>query len=293
MSTTEPTPVSPESLRRWPLPEPDGGKEARGRVLVVGGTRETPGSVALAADAALRAGAGKVTMATIESASGHLGIAIPESRVCGLPESRTGMIALQAADRIVELSRECDVVQLGSGMTDPKRAARLLAAVLPHVGVPVVLDAVGSAYLTVNPDGLSHLGGRALLTVNPVELAHVAGADEAEVADDPVECARTVAEKSGCAVVCGGRHKWIVSPEGQAWQVHGETPGLGISGSGDVQAGLVSGLWARGAERDQAAVWGAWLHASAGARLQADVGTLGYMARELAALVPGIVSELS
>jgi len=293
MSTPEPTPVTPDSLRRWPLPEPDGGKEARGRVLVVGGSRETPGSVALAADAALRAGAGKVTMATIASVATHLGILVPESRACGLPESGTGMIALRAADRIVELSQECDVLQLGTGMTDPRRASRLLAAVLPHVDVPVVLDALGSAYLTANPGGLAHLGGRALLAVNPVELAHVVGLDEADVADDPVECARAVAEKSRCVVVCGGRHKWIVSPEGRAWRVHGDVPGLGISGSGDVQAGLVSGLWARGAERDQAGVWGAWLHARAGARLEADVGALGYLPRELAALVPGILSELA
>lgn len=293
MSTPDPTPVTPDSLRRWPLPEPGGGKEARGRVLVVGGSRETPGSVALAADAALRAGAGKVTVATIESAATHIGIAIPESRACGLPESGTGMIALRAADLIVELSSECDVLLLGTGMTDPKRASRLLAAVLPHVDVPVVLDALGSAYLTANPGGLSHLGGRALLTVNPDELAHVAGTAEAEVTDDPVECARRVAEKSRCVVICGGQHKWIVSPDAGAWQVQGDLPGLGISGSGDVQAGLVSGLWARGAERDQAAVWGAWLHARAGAQLEADVGTLGYMARELAARVPGIVSELA
>lgn len=293
MSTPEPAPVTPDSLRRWPLPEPGGGKEARGRVLVVGGSRETPGSVRLAADAALRAGAGKVTMATLESVTPHLGTVVPESRVCGLPESRTGMIALQAANRIVELSQECDVLLLGTGMTDPKRASRLLAAVLPHVDVPVVLDALGSAYLTANPGGLSHLGGRAVLTVNPVELAHVAGADETDVADDPVEHALRVAEKARCAVVCGGQHKWIVSPEGEAWRVHGDTPGLGISGSGDVQAGLVSGLWARGAERDQAAVWGAWLHARAGGRLAADVGTLGYLPRELAALIPGIMTELA
>lgn len=293
MSTPEVTAVTPELLRNWPLPEPEGGKEARGRVLVVGGSRETPGSVALAAEATLRAGAGKVTMATIASAATNLGIVIPESRACGLPEGESGMIALRAAYRIVELSKECDILQLGTGMTDPKRASRLLAAVLPHVDVPVVLDALGSAYLTANPGGLSHLDSRALLTVNPVELAHVAGVDETEVRDDPVKCARTVAEKSRCTVVCGGEHKWIVSPEGGAWQVHGDAPGLGISGSGDVQAGLISGLWARGAEPDQAAVWGAWLHARAGAHLQAEMGTLGYLARELAALVPGIVTELS
>jgi ADP-dependent NAD(P)H-hydrate dehydratase len=293
MSTSEPTPVTPESLRSWPLPEPDGGKEARGRVLVVGGSIETPGSTALAAEAALRAGAGKVTLATVESATGHLGIAIPESRVCQLPESRSGMIEVTSADRIVELSRECDVLLVGTGLTDPDHAARLFAAVLPRVGVPVVLDAAGSAYLTADRDGLSHLGGRAVLNVNPVELAHVAGVDESEIREDPVACAAAVAEKSDCAVICGGRHKWVVSPDGGAWRVHGDTPGLGISGSGDVQAGLVSGIWARGAERDQAAVWGAWLHASAGARLEADFGAMGYLARELAALVPGIVSEVS
>ena len=293
MSTAEPAQVTPETLRAWPLPEPDGGKEARGRVVVVGGSKQTPGSVALAAEAALRAGAGKVTVATIESAATQLGLLVPESRVCGLPENGAGLIALRSADQIVELSRECDVLQLGTGMVDPKRASRLLAAVLPHVDVPVVLDALGSAYLTANPGGLSHLGGRALLSVNPVELARVAGAEEAEVAADPVEHARAVAEKSSCVVLCGGEHKWAVSPDGRAWHVHGDLPGLGISGSGDVQAGLVSGLWARGAQPEQAAVWGAWLHARAGARLQAEVGTLGYLARELSALVPSIVAELA
>jgi hydroxyethylthiazole kinase-like uncharacterized protein yjeF len=265
----------------------------RGRVLVVGGSRETAGSVALAGEAVLRAGAGKVTLATVESAIGHLGAAIPESRACGLPESSTGLLDERASDRIVELSRECDVLQVGTGLTNPDHSRRLLASVIPRLDVCVVLDALASAYLTGNVGGVSHLGGRAILTVNPVELAHVAGATVAEIRDHPVAAAALVAEKSNCTVVCGGRHKWIVDPGGRAWQVQGDTPGLGISGSGDVQAGLVSGLWARGAERDQAAVWGGWLHARAGARLEADVGTLGYLARELAALVPGIVSELS
>lgn len=292
MNAPEPTPVTADSLRDWPLPEPNGGKEARGRVLVVGGCRETPGSVALAGEAALRAGAGKVTLATVGSVTAHLGVAVPESRVQGLPESSSGAIALRAAGRIVELSQECDVLQLGTGVADPARASRLLAAVLPRVDVPVVLDALGSSYLTVNPDGLSHLQGRAVLSVNITELAHVSGASESEVGDDPASWAATVAEKSRCVVLCGGQHKWVATPDGDSWQVHGDLPGLGISGSGDVQAGLVSGLWARGAERDQATVWGAWLHARAGARLQVSAGTLGYLARELAALVPGIVSEL-
>jgi hydroxyethylthiazole kinase-like uncharacterized protein yjeF len=292
MSTPEPTRVTADSLREWPLPEPDGGKEARGRVLVVGGCRETPGSIALAGEASLRAGAGKVTLATVDSVTAHLGVAVPEARVHGLPESSSGAIALRAAGRIVELSQECDVLQLGTGVADPARASRLLAAVLPRVDVPVVLDALGSSYLTINPDGVAHLHGRAVLSVNITELAHVAGAGESEVREDPMTWAAAVAAKSACLVICGGQHKWVATPEGDTWRVDGDTPGLGISGSGDVQAGLISGLWARGAERDQSAVWGAWLHARAGTKLQESVGTLGYLPRELAALVPGILSEL-
>ncbi|HST60380.1 MAG TPA: NAD(P)H-hydrate dehydratase, partial [Longimicrobium sp.] len=80
--------VTPELLHRWPLPQPDpdGDKEERGRVLVVGGDPEVPGGVWLAATAALRAGAGKLQIGTVASIAAQLGIVIPEARVFALPE---------------------------------------------------------------------------------------------------------------------------------------------------------------------------------------------------------------
>ena len=83
-----------------------------------------------------------------------------------------------------------------------------------------------------------------------------------------------------------------MTPAGQSWVVEGGGPGLGVSGSGDVQAGIIAGLLSRGAEPAQAAVWGAYLHARTGERLAATVGQVGYLARELPPQVPAVLGEL-
>jgi NAD(P)H-hydrate repair Nnr-like enzyme with NAD(P)H-hydrate dehydratase domain len=109
-----------ELLRQWPLPMPsaDGDKEARGRVLVIGGSREMPGAVILAANAALRAGAGKLTVATGASVAQLVASAIPESRVIGLPETEDGGIARSAADLFDKLVGKIDAILIGPGMQD-------------------------------------------------------------------------------------------------------------------------------------------------------------------------------
>lgn len=132
-----------------------------------------------------------------------------------------------------------------------------------------------------------------MLTVNPTELARTSGCNEADVERDPVGCAATVAKRSGVVVLCGGAEKHVVTPDGDAWAIQGGGPGLGVSGSGDVQSGIVAGLMARGCEPAQAAVWGGYLHARAGERLAAAVGAVGYLSRELPAQVPAVLSELS
>jgi NAD(P)H-hydrate repair Nnr-like enzyme with NAD(P)H-hydrate dehydratase domain len=86
--------------------------------------------------------------------------------------------------------------------------------------------------------------------------------------------------------------KLVVTPDGDCFRIPQGGPGLGTSGSGDVQAGIVTGLIARGAKPDQAAVWGAYLHAAAGDRLAQDRGRIGFLAREIPAIVPPLLSWL-
>lgn len=285
--------VTPALLRAWPLPAPGQDKQARGQVCVVGGGRRSPGAVLLAGEAALRAGAGKLVLATVGAVAVPAGLALPEAGVVELGETDEGHVAPASADDVVAEAGRADAVLLGSGFADTDLAVGLMRRCAPRLEGPLVLDALASAYLTEHPDGLRHLRGRAVLTVNPRELSRTAGREERDVQDDPLPAAAQVARDSGVVVLCGGTAKHVVAPDGRAWVVEGGGRGLGVSGSGDVQAGLVAGLLARGAEPAQAAVWAGHLHARAGERLAAAVGPLGFLARELPGQVPAVLAELA
>ena len=288
----EPTTVTTHLLREWPLPAPGSDKEARGVVLVVGGSRSTPGAVMLAGESALRVGGGKLQVATAESVAGAVSLALPEALVRGFPEADSGDVSASACDDVVAMADDASTVLLGPGLLDPGRAAELLAGIVPRLSGTVVVDAIGSAYVTDHPDGLSHLEGRCVLTLNPTEVAKTLGAEPQEVVDDLLGAASDLARRCRGVVLCGGTEKVIASPDGDAFVVNEGGPGLGGSGSGDVQAGLVSGLLARGAEPRQAAVWGAYLHGRAGDTLSGEIGVVGYLARELPAVVPRLLTEL-
>jgi hydroxyethylthiazole kinase-like uncharacterized protein yjeF len=288
----EPTQVTPGVLRGWPLPGPGSDKESRGVVLVVGGNRGTPGAVILSGEASLRVGGGKLQVGTAAGTSAQVGLALPEALVAGLPQDDSGDLAVEAAQEVVDLARGAAAVLLGPGLMDPDAAADLLAAVVPHLAGPVVVDALGSAYVTGHPDGLHHLEGRCVMTVNPTELARTLRVDDDEVEDDPLGATLRLAKQARSVVLCGGTWKIIATPGGETWQVDEGGPGLGVAGSGDVQAGFVTGLLARGATPAQAAVWGAYLHAVAGDRLADEVGPLGFLARELPPVAPRLLAGL-
>ena len=292
MSRPEPVEVSERTLREWPLPEPGSDKATRGEVVVVGGGARTPGGVLLAGEASLRVGGGKLRIATARSVVATLAVAVPEALVAPLSEEDGGVLGATAADAVREFVDGADVVLLGPGMGDVGASVDLLREVVPGLDTSVVVDALASAYVTEHPDGLRHLAGRCVLTVNPTELARVLHRDEDEVGDDPVGAALDAAARTGVVVLLGGSVKAVGAPDGDGWLVRPGGPGLGVSGSGDVQAGLVAGLVARGAPPTQAAVWGAYLHGTAGERLARSVGEVGFLARELLPVVPRVLGEL-
>lgn len=291
--TPEQIVLTPHRLRAWPLPTPGGGKEGRGRVLVVGGSRSTPGGVLLAAEAALRAGAGKLQIATVESVAPRLALRIPESMTVGLPETDAGELSAAGVDALRDLASGCDTVVIGPGVGDTAVADDLLAQVIPDLQATLVLDALGLAYVTRNPDGLAHLDGRAVLSPNPMELATTLDLPQEEVEDDIPGHVTELARRAGAVVVSGPETSWIATPDGRLWRDESGAHALGVSGSGDVKAGVIAGLLARGADPAQAAAWATYSHGRAGERLAAEVGVDGFLARELLAEVPRVLVELS
>jgi ADP-dependent NAD(P)H-hydrate dehydratase len=290
----EPADVDAGLLGDWPLPEPGSSKQARGVVLMVGGSAGVPGAMVLAGEASLRAGAGKLQVVTTDSVAGQMAVSIPEALVRRADERDSGDIAPSAADQIVDLAESASAVLLGPGIMTPDDAVDLLGAVVPRLrGQAVVIDALGSAYLTEDVTSLHHLEGPTVLTLNPTEVAYTLGVEADQVSDDPVSASLELAGKARAVVLCGGSQKIVANPEGDTWRITTGNPGLGVSGSGDVQAGIVTGLLARGAEAEQAAVWGAWLHGRCGDVLAESMGPVGYLARELAAAVPRLMAEVA
>lgn len=283
--------TTPAALREWPLPSISGSKEARGRLLVVGGARSTPGAVLLAAEAGMRAGAGKLQVATVESTAIHLALALPEAAVMGLPETDDGEISLEAAEQILEMAEGCDVVLLGPGMSDPELASELIGRIVPKLKTTVVLDALGMAYLTDNLDGVAHLDGRCVLSPNLGEMAETLGVDDCS--DDPRAHVLDLAKKTGAVVVSGAASTWAADPEGNVWRDESGGPGMGASGAGDVKAGVIAGLCVRRAEPLQAGAWATYAHGRAGERLAARVGPTGFLARELLDEIPQVLVELA
>ncbi|MET1085705.1 MAG: NAD(P)H-hydrate dehydratase [Arthrobacter sp.] len=305
-----PTLVTPSLLRDWPLPAPGQDKYSRGSVLVVGGARATPGAALLAGTAALRAGAGKLSLAVAESVAVQVAVTLPECGAMGLPETAEGSVTGQGLDRISSYLDGADAILVGPGLDDLDLAEELLRALLEREsgsksgdsrsgeetageGPAVVVDAFALGGLLKVADQLGPWKGRLILTPNPTEAAVLL---EREVDDLAADVAR-IADKFQAVVSCQGL---IARPSGgnapedsELWKITTGYGGLGTSGSGDVLAGAIAGLRARGTSNAQAACWGTHLHAAAADRLASRMGPLGFLARELADELPALMLELN
>ncbi|KUM38194.1 carbohydrate kinase [Arthrobacter sp. EPSL27] len=287
--------MTPTLLRAWPLPGGGSGKDDRGSVLVVGGARMTPGAALLAGVAALRSGAGRLTLAVAESAAVHLAVALPEAGVLALPETSTGSVeGTAAAEAAASAAGSADAVLIGPGLDDKDQATALLRGLLATSGTKgpaVILDAFALGSLPDLAGELDPWRGRLILTPNVTEAGILLGRDADRLDRDIPE----LAEKYGAVVTCQGV---IAQPAGGAgsgaslWEITTGHGGLGTSGSGDVLSGTIAGLRARGTTDAQAACWGTHLHASAGDRLASRLGSLGYLARELTEELPPLMMEL-
>jgi ADP-dependent NAD(P)H-hydrate dehydratase len=276
--------VTASALREWPLPDARGSKHDRGHVLVVGGSPSTPGAVMLAGLSALRVGAGVLALAVARSVAGSVAVALPEAAVHGL-----GQLDGTASDPLDYLA-SADAVLVGPGLDDADVTRDLLGLVLDTAadGAGLVLDAFALGVLP-GVEGFDRRAGRAVLTPNTSEAERLldVAADELD-GRDQVEVAADIARRYGAVVSYWGH---VAAPDGRRWSVPAGHAGLGTSGSGDVLAGAVVGLLARGADPAQAGCWATYLHATAGDRLAPRVGRLGFLARELVDELPLVLVQ--
>jgi hydroxyethylthiazole kinase-like uncharacterized protein yjeF len=281
------TPLDRSALKSHPLPPVvDGDKETKGRILIIAGSREVPGAALLAATAAMRAGAGKLRITTVESVAPQLGIAMPEAMVVGLPEDDDGGFAASAVQAIEEQAEDADAIVGGPGMSTGEVCGRIARALL-RTKASLALDAALLHSLEpLTPDQRPSLP---ILLPHAGELSSLLDCEEGEIEREPIRCGIRAAELYRSVVLVKGVTSHVVTPKGETWTYDGGAPGLGVSGSGDVLAGIVGGLLARGAEPLSALLWSVWLHGEAGAKLAKSVGPVGFLAREIADEIPALL----
>jgi len=288
MSRTEPVEVTPRLLRSWALPEAGSSKYQRGRVLVVGGAARTPGAVQLAGLAALRVGAGHLSLAVADPVAAALAVATPEAGVAGLASDDAGSVLPDGVPGLAAELGKSDAVVIGPGLDNPDLTGRVVQSTLSFLGAQtcLVLDAFAVGELPDLGPLPRELAARTVLTPNEDEAELLL---ERPLGDDPLPGVTELAERYGAVVTC---QDLVVAPSGGSWRVGVGHSGLATSGSGDVLAGAVGGLLARGAEPAQAACWAKYLHPAAGERLAARIGRLGFLAREVLGELPLVLSEL-
>jgi len=188
---------------------------------------------------------------------------------------------------IADSLSKADVVVIGPGLDHPEHTADLVRAALPHLNEDawLVLDAYALGVLPGMPEVLGPVHGRLILTPNEQEGSRLLDREISDLEDDVVEIAR----KYHAVVSCQGL---VADERGQRWRIGAGHGGLATSGSGDVLAGAVAGMLARGAEPAQAACWASHSHAAAGDRLAVSVGALGFLASELLTELPRVLVEL-
>ena len=276
-----------ERIPRLPARRREAHKGDFGRVLVVAGSRGMVGAAALAGDAALRAGAGLVTVATPESAYPILAAKITCCTTHPLLETGAGTLSQRALNDILELAEAFDAVALGPGLGNHRETSRLVRGLVGGLRKPLIVDADGLNALSEETGILKRVESPRVLTPHPGEMARLIGGVTAkEVQQARNETAWRFAVEHGAIVALKGQGTVVTDGQSLFTNTTGN-PGMATGGAGDVLTGVIAALIAQGLEAFDAAVLGVHVHGLAGDLAAKQLGEVSLMASDLLDHLPG------
>jgi NAD(P)H-hydrate epimerase len=285
-----------DAARAFPLRPPSSHKGTFGHVLVVAGSVGKTGAAVLASSAALRGGAGLVTLAAPEPALAFMPGLRAEVMAEPLAATSSGAIARRALDRALALAESRDAVVLGPGLGQDGETRDFVREFVARCTRPLVVDADGLNALGATSDGGS-AGAPAperamVLTPHPGEMARLVNLTVAEVQGRRLEVARALARVSGALVVLKGQRTLVVEPSGRVAVNPTGNPGMATAGTGDVLAGLVAALLARH-DAWRASVAAVFVHGRAGDLAASRYGQTSMLAGDLLDALPAAIQGLS
>lgn len=285
--------LSAESLGPLiPKRRSDAHKGSCGAVAVVAGSVGMTGAAALAADAVLRSGAGRVSLGVPASLNDILEVKLSEVMTVPLPEVRKRRcLSLRALGEARTLLQGANVLALGPGLGRYHETVELVRRLVLETELPLVLDADGLNAFAGVADLLKKRSAPSVLTPHVGEFARLSGLDKKQIIAAPIETARDFAAATGTTVVLKGAPAVVALQDGRVAVNTSGNPGMATAGSGDVLTGVIAGLIAQDVDCEMAACLGVYLHGLAGDRARDRLGEWGMRAGDIVAEMPTVLVD--
>ncbi|UOF89973.1 NAD(P)H-hydrate dehydratase [Fodinisporobacter ferrooxydans] len=244
--------------------QPSTHKGSYGHALMIAGSQGMSGAGLLCAGGALRSGCGLLTWALPEALARQMTGHLPEAMLVGAPDDGSGNWTEGARDTLLAVSIGKTSIGIGPGIGQFPGGQQLLKDIWESVGGPLVIDADGLNLLARDFKQLPKRNSSTVLTPHPGEMARLAQLPIQAIQENRILIARTFAVEHQVTLILKGAHTLIATPEGEVFVNPTGNPGMATGGTGDILAGLVTGLLAQGLNATQAACIGAYIHGYAG-----------------------------
>jgi NAD(P)H-hydrate epimerase len=245
----------------------DTHKGTYGHLFIISGSLGKTGAAIMAGKAALKMGAGLVTVGIPESCLPIVAHSMFELMTEPLPETKEKTISSEALGRALELLRGKDALLLGPGISTHESTSEFVLSLFPKIRIPAVIDADGLNILASNPDILKSLTQPAVLTPHPGEFARLLNLSTQDVLERKLELAPMFSEKYGVYLVLKGYRTLIATPTGRIFINPTGNPGMATAGSGDVLSGMIASMIIQEKDILQATLAAVYVHG-----LSSDIG---------------------
>jgi len=285
--------VTREQVAQWlPVRPADAHKGRFGHVLVVGGSVGLAGAPMMAAEAALRVGAGLCSVAVPQSIYAAAAATLREAMVRPLPDTPEGCLSAESVDAMSPLLERANVLAIGPGWGTYPPARQALRKLLSIAQVPCVIDADALNCVAQEPHILPESPPPLVFTPHPGEMARLMNTDTATVQANRLAIAQEAAHRFGAVVVLKGARTVIATPEGRIWVNPTGNAGMATGGSGDVLTGAIAGLLAQGLDAERSAAAGVYMHGLAGDLAAQKEGAAGLIAGDIIRCLPEAIMHI-
>ena len=270
----------------------DSHKGTYGHLFVLAGSLGKTGAAVMAAKAALRMGAGLVTVGTPQSCWPVIARSMMELMTEALPETPQKTISEAALPMVLDLLKGKDAVLIGPGISAHPSTAKLVVSLMPKIKVPAVIDADGLNILAENPDALKSFSCPAVLTPHPGEFARLIRRSNKDVLDNRLALAAEFADKYKVFLVLKGYRTLVATPQGKIFINPTGNPGMATGGSGDVLSGMIASLIIQEKNILGATAAAVYLHGLSGDIGAKKIGERPLIAGDLIKYLPQALKEM-